>query len=193
MSNPSISTGQECSPPPDSLPIPEIPTPYQIGYQQALADFAIADLLHRLHHFDVAWGKLDPQEAETIAALLIQALSHPLNDNLLVRSLTALRQPNLDISPALASLKLPPSTPNFPIHFPEVETPRFLYGDRLCWICNGEVSDRGRVIGRFYSFAPHRCCWDWCYLIWLDAGSPSSAWVRADIAWEEDLQLEETR
>jgi hypothetical protein len=78
--------------------------------------------------------------------------------------------------------------PDLPANFPDVEMPRFLYGDRLCWISNGEVSDRGIVIGRFYNFAPHCCCWAWCYLIWLDADSSSSAWVSADIAWENDLQ-----
>ncbi|MBW4578252.1 MAG: hypothetical protein KME42_01595 [Tildeniella nuda ZEHNDER 1965/U140] len=66
--------------------------------------------------------------------------------------------------------------------------PRFLYGDRLRWLSNGEPTDWGIAIGRFYSFAPHCCCWDWCYLIWLDANSPSAAWVQADIAWEGDLE-----
>jgi hypothetical protein len=63
-----------------------------------------------------------------------------------------------------------------------------LYGDRLRWISDGEALDWGIVIGRFYSFAPHRCRWAWCYLIWLDPNSASSAWVSADIAWEDDLQ-----
>lgn len=77
---------------------------------------------------------------------------------------------------------------DLPSDFPNVETPRFLYGDRLRWISNGEITDWGIAIGRFYSFAPHRCCWRWCYLIWLDADSPSAAWVQADIAWEDDLE-----
>jgi len=74
-----------------------------------------------------------------------------------------------------------------PANFPDVEIPQFLYGDRLCWISDGEVTDWGIVIGRFYSFAPHCDHWRWCYLIWLDPDSPSSAWVKADIGWEDDL------
>ncbi|PSB24051.1 hypothetical protein C7B82_28665 [Stenomitos frigidus ULC18] len=70
--------------------------------------------------------------------------------------------------------------------------PRFLYGDRLRWLSNGEPTDWGIAIGRFYSFAPHRCRWQWCYLIWLDADSPSGAWVKADSAWEDDLEPLET-
>jgi hypothetical protein len=76
----------------------------------------------------------------------------------------------------------------FPATFPDVEMPRFLYGDRLCWIAQGETPDWGIVIGRFYSFAPHCCHWRWCYLIWLDPDSPSSTWVKVDIAWEDDLE-----
>jgi hypothetical protein len=75
-----------------------------------------------------------------------------------------------------------------PAHFPDVEMPRFLYGDRLYWISDGEVTDWGIVIGRFYSFAPHYGRWRWCYLLWLDSNSPSSAWLSTDIAWEDDLE-----
>ena len=82
---------------------------------------------------------------------------------------------------------------DLPTDFPDVEVPRFLYGDRLRWISNHEVTDWGVAIGRFYSFAPHRRHWHWCYLIWLDPDSPSSAWVRADIAWEDDLEPMEER
>lgn len=77
---------------------------------------------------------------------------------------------------------------DLPTAFPDVESPCFLLGDRLRWISNKETTDWGIAIGRFYSFAPHCEQWQWCYLIWLDPDSPSSAWVRADIAWEEDLE-----
>lgn len=80
------------------------------------------------------------------------------------------------------------SPSDLPATFPDVETPRFLYGDRLQWISNSETTDWGSVIGRFYCFAPHCDRWQWCYLIWLDPNSPSSSCVKADIAWEEDLQ-----
>jgi hypothetical protein len=82
----------------------------------------------------------------------------------------------------------PSTATDLPATFPHVEPPRFLEGDRLRWIAQGETTDWGRVIGRLYSFAPHHRCWTWCYLIWLDVDSPSAAWVRADIAWESDLE-----
>ncbi|MBD2230778.1 hypothetical protein H6G07_04195 [Phormidium tenue FACHB-1052] len=75
-----------------------------------------------------------------------------------------------------------------PAAFPKVEAPRFHYGDRLRWIPHGNATDWGLVIGRFYSYAPHSRRWQWCYLIWLDPASSSAAWVRADIAWEDDLE-----
>ncbi|MBM0744071.1 hypothetical protein JOY44_21020 [Phormidium sp. CLA17] len=166
---------------------------YQAGYQQALADFAIADLLCRLKtysdaSFDAAWVVIKTQEAETLAASLIQTLTANLDGKLLAAYLDALRSSTLDTSNALSSLQLPPPATDLPTTFPDVEMPRFLYGDRLRWISNGEITDWGIAIGRFYSFAPHRCCWHWCYLIWLDADSPSAAWVQADIAWEDDLE-----
>jgi hypothetical protein len=165
----------------------------QTGYQQALNDFAISDLLQRLktysdRSYDATWVALKAQEAETLAAILIQTLTANLNGNLLAVYLDAIRSKTLDASHPLSSLQLPPPATDLPTTFPDVEMPRFLYGDRLCWLSNGEPSDWGVAIGRFYSFAPHRCCWQWCYLIWLDANSPSAAWVQADIAWEDDLE-----
>ena len=170
---------------------------YQAGYQQALADFAIADLLCRLKtysdaSFDAAWVALKTQEAETLAASLIQTLTANLDGNLLAAYLDAIRSKTLDASNPLSSLRLLPPAADLPTTFPDVEMPRFLYGDRLCWLSNGEPSDWGVAIGRFYSFAPHCCRWQWCYLIWLDADSPSTAWVKADIAWEDDLEPLET-
>jgi hypothetical protein len=88
----------------------------------------------------------------------------------------------------LHKLYIPPSSIDVPANFPDVEMPQFLYGDRLRWKANHPTTDWGIVIGRFYSFAPHCRCWQWCYLIWLDPNSPSSDWLRADIAWEDDLE-----
>jgi hypothetical protein len=144
--------------------------PYQASYQQALDDFAILPLLYRLQTysdatFNALWVALTPQEAKAIAILLIQALTATLNGNLLATYLKHLRCPALDLS-----------------------QPRFLYGDRLRWISNHDTTDWGVAIGRFYSFAPHCCRWHWCYLIWLDPDSPSTTWVKADIAWEDDLE-----
>lgn len=195
MSPPLIPHEQEFSRTPPAIPKPSPPTQawVQAGYQQALNDFAVSDLLHRLKmysdaSFDAVWVALDTQEAETLAAILIQTLTTNLNGNFLAVYLDAIRSKTLDASNPLSSLHLPAPTTDLPATFPDVEMPRFLYGDRLRWISNGETTDWGIAIGRFYSFAPHRCRWAWCYLIWLDPASPSSAWVTADIAWETDLE-----
>ncbi|UBF28548.1 hypothetical protein K9N68_12105 [Kovacikia minuta CCNUW1] len=199
MSPPLIPNEQECSQMPPCISKPAITTQalHQIGYQQALKDFAFNDLLHQLKtysdaSFDAAWVALTTQEAETLAGILIQTLSANLNGNLLAAYLDATRCKTLGTVNPLTSLQLPPPATELPPTFPDVELPRYLYGDRLRWISNGEITDWGTAIGRFYSFAPHRCCWQWCYLIWLDADSPSAAWVKADIAWEDDIEPLET-
>lgn len=163
------------------------------SYQQALDDFAITNLLHRLQtysdtDFSAAKVALETQEAKTLAIIFIQALIENLSGKLLASYLDALRFQKLDVTQSLTTLKLSTPLTDLPDVFPNVETPRFLYGDHLCWISDNEPTDWGTVIGRFYNFAPHLCRWNWCYLIWLDSTSPSSAWVNADIAWEEDLQ-----
>ena len=195
MSPPLIPDEQECSRTPPAIPKPSLPTQTldQTGYQQALNDFAISDLLQRLktysdRSFDATWVALKAQEAETLAAVLIQTLTANLNGNLLAVYLDGIRSKTLDSSNPLSRLHLPPPTTGLPATFPDVEMPRFLYGDHLWWMSDGEPTDWGIVIGRFYSFAPHCGRWHWCYLIWLDSDSPSSAWVKSDIAWEDDLQ-----
>ncbi|WP_245939659.1 hypothetical protein [Stenomitos frigidus] len=90
------------------------------------------------------------------------------------------------------NLGVVPSPVDLPAHFPEVEMPRFLYGDRLQWVAKqDEAADWGIVIGRFYGFAPHANGWQWCYLIWLDNDAPSARWAVADTAWEADLEPKE--
>jgi hypothetical protein len=166
---------------------------YQAGYQQALNDFAILPLLYQIQNysdasFDAAWAVVKPQEAKSLANSLIQGLTTKLDGNLLACCLDALRSAPLDIAQPLASLQHAPTSTDLPAAFPNVEVPQFLYGDRLCWISDGEVTDWGIVIGRFYSFAPHYDRWRWCYLLWLDSNSPSAAWLCADVAWENDLK-----
>lgn len=200
MSNPPHPSQQRDDrkphPGPRALAIPTFEL-YQAGYQQALADFAITDLLHCLNaysdaSFDTSWTALTTHEAETLAAFLIQALCNNLNGSLLANYLNTIRHLPLDTFTPLTKLHLPTPASELPITFPNVEIPRFLYGDRLCWKTQHDTTDWGMVIGRFYSFAPHRCHWHWCYLIWLDPDSPSAAWVKADIAWEDDLEPLET-
>jgi hypothetical protein len=191
MPNSSHAVGRKHSQSPPAEP--PTTTSYQSGYQQALSDFAITDLLHHLKtysdaHFDAEWLTLKTQEAETLAAILIQSITDHLNGDLVAIYLNTMRCQSFDISHCFASLHLPPPVTALPADFPDVEMPHFLYGDRLRWLSNGETTDWGIAIGRFYSFAPHCCRWCWCYLIWLDADSPSAAWVKADIAWEDDLE-----
>ena len=191
MSNNSIPTEQECSHSPKP-PITQRES-YQKGYQQALIDFAITDLLCHLetysdNDFDAALVTLKKQEIETLAAIFIQALTANLNGKLLSAYLNLIRCHTDNVFNPLSKLQVPQPITDLPSNFPDVEMPRFLYGDRLCWLSNGETTDWGIAIGRFYSFAPHCCRWQWCYLIWLAPDSPSSAWIRADIAWEDDLK-----
>ena len=199
MSNPfaSATQGQDDKTSKNSAQTKES---FQSGYQQALDDFAITPLLRRLKtfsdsNFDAFWYNLSHQEAEVIAAILIQHLIPNLSGKLLVSYLRAMRCPPSEVFQSPAPLHLPAATTDLSAAFPEVETPRFLYGDRLRWLSNGETTDWGIVVGRAYSFAPHRCRWQWCYLLWLEAESPSAAWIRSDFAWEDDLEpleMEET-
>jgi hypothetical protein len=159
-----------------------------MGYQQALTDFAITDLLHRIDacaHGD----KLANAEIEALAAILIQALATHLNTSTFLDSYKeAMGYTPLHAATLLGKLHLPRPLTDLPSSFPHVEPPRFLDGDRLRWKTAGKTVDWGIVMGRFYSFAPHCRCWQWCYLIWLDPAALSSAWVKADIAWEDDLE-----
>ncbi len=174
---------------------------YQNGYQQALEDFAIANLLTQLQNysdadFDAVWMNLTRPELESLAAILIRERTTNLKGkaipygtaSLHAGYLNALRHGSTDIPPSLVHLVFPPPCVDLPANFPDVQTPRYLYGDKLRWIPDGDKADWGVAIGRFYSFAPHHCAWMWCYLIWLDKLSPSAAWTVADIAWENDLE-----
>ncbi len=169
---------------------------YQQGYQQAKEDFAIANLLTRLKNysdgdFNTAWMKLTQPELESLAAILIRQLTSNLNGKAIADYFHAMRTSSTNIPQGLV-LAFPPPSIDLPANFPNVGTPRYLYGDKLRWIGDDHNTDWGVVSGRFYSFAPHHCTWTWCYLIWLDKLSPSSLWTVADIAWENDLEpLEE--
>jgi hypothetical protein len=163
------------------------------GYQQALEDFAIAPLITRLKtysdaDFDAAWMNLTQPELESLAAILIRDLTSNLKGKAIADYLNAIRQGSANIPPSLVHLVFPPPSIDLPANFPNVQTPRYLYGDKLRWVCDDDKTDWGIAIGRFYSFAPHLCAWTWCYLIWLDKNSPSANRVVADIAWESDLE-----
>ncbi len=96
--------------------------------------------------------------------------------------------PNEDLLSFLVNRETSRRSIELPSNFPDVDKPCFYDGQKLRWIPQGEKSDWGVAIGRFYNYAPHRRCWMWCYLIWLDKNSPSASWILADTAWEEDLE-----
>ncbi|MEH2121294.1 hypothetical protein [Nostoc sp.] len=151
------------------------------SYLQALDDFDIAELLAKLSNY------CTQQEQETLAALLISQLIQTIDAELIANYLSAMTLNRQDLLPRLINQKFSASSVDLPDDFPNTaKTPRFLYGDKLRWI--GSDTDWGTAIGRFYNFAPHLCCWTWCYLIWLSKDSPSAVWTSADIAWEQDLE-----
>ncbi|MEH1951968.1 MAG: hypothetical protein V7K77_34195 [Nostoc sp.] len=148
------------------------------SYLQALDDFGITQLLAKLSDYG------EQQEQETLAAVLIYQLTQSIDAELIANYLSAIAKNHQDLFPELINQKL---SVDLPADFPDTaKTPRFLYGDRLRWLSSD--TDWGIAIGRFYNFAPHLCCWSWCYLIWLSEDSLSAAWTSADIAWEEDLE-----
>jgi hypothetical protein len=164
----------------------------QLGYLQALDDFGITELLAKLSNY------CHQEEQESLAAVLISQLTQSIDTELIANYLSAIAggtaQSAIALShvfpvPGLINQKFSPASVDLPVDFPDTgKTPRFLYGDKLRWRSSESDSDWGIVIGRFYSFAPHRCSWTWCYLIWLSQDSASAAWTLADIAWEEDLE-----
>lgn len=193
MPNPSHSSETlcDCAPPCNPCnPDPQASALYQAGYQQALTNFAVTDDL--LHHLstdsEAPWAALTRTEIEALAAILIQTLATQLDSNLLALYLDVIRHAPLATFTPVTKLRFLLPATDLPITFPNVEMPGFLYGDRLRWTAQEDTTDWGTVIGQFYSFAPHHCRWRWCYLIWLDPNSPSAAWVKADIAWEDDLE-----
>ena len=82
---------------------------------------------------------------------------------------------------------IPPST-ELPANFAQIHPPRFECGEMVRWADVGEEADGGTVIGKFYNYEQRRCCWMWCYIIWLAPNSKSTAWCQFDTAWEEDLE-----
>lgn len=162
------------------------------GYQQALDDFCITELLETLSHFkdadfDAHSLHLEPLELDSLAAILISQLTASLNGNLFFGYLNAHRHGNVDVFSRPITLEFPQSV-NLPSDFPHsAPKPRFEFGEQVVIVPPGG-SEWGIVIGRFYSYAPHRCCWMWRYILWLDTASSSAAWVVAATAWEEDLQ-----
>lgn len=170
------------------------PNAYQEGYQQALDDFDISQLLLRLSNslekdLDVQGLDWQEQEIESLAALLIGQLTTSLKGSLVTDYLNAIWHGEADMISRLPliNVQLPES-----IALPkEISVPLFSCGDCLRWkpLSQDMETDFGMAIGRFYVPASHRSgAWTWKYLILLDKNSPSSTMTVADTAWEEDME-----
>jgi hypothetical protein len=160
-------------------------------YQRALDDFGITELLSCISNyvdedFKAALMNLDEQEVESLAAILIQRLTHNLNGKLIANYLNAIRHGDSHVISDPTHLEIPPPSIELPTHFPDDVAPQYQEGDRVRWRPLTHTTDWGMVIGRFY--ARHHCQWAVCYLIQLDQDSPSAAWTVADTAWEKDLE-----
>lgn len=164
------------------------------GYQQALSDFGITELLEKLSNFsdadfDAQQQHLELEELDSLAAMLVEQLTGSLNGRLVSGYLNAIRHSNADVFNGSISLEFPQSA-SLPSDFPDgLKTPRFLYGDKVAIVPVGDGSEWGVVIGCFYNYAPHRCRWMWRYVVWLDKASLSASWIVATTVWEEDLNL----
>ena len=161
--------------------------------QQVLETFGINQLLSHLssyvdEDFDAALMNLNEHELECLAATLIQRLTSSLKGKQIGSYLNAIRHGDSDVlcDPTHLEISLP--TIELPLNFPNGITPRYKEGDRVRWQPLSENTDWGIVIGRYYTYAQHRCDWAIYYLIRLDKDSPSAAWTVTDTAWEDDIE-----
>ncbi len=177
---------------PNNQPLPEYLAGNSQAYHQALSDFGITELLVKLSHFqdadfDAHSLHLESEELDSIAALLIEQLTDSLNGKLISGYLNTIRHGNVDVFSHPITLEFPQSA-SLPSDFPNsAQTPRFDFGIMVTIVTAGG-SEWGVVIGRFYNYAAHRCCWMWRYILWLEQTSLSASWVVAATAWEEDLK-----
>jgi hypothetical protein len=166
------------------------------AYQQALEDFAISSLLRALTSFspNLDSTRTTKEEAEVIAALLIEQLALSLNGEQLAAYLKAIRHTHQEVLPEPLTLQYPQST-ELPDNFPSsISSPRYSEGEILQLrpvAVDGQTkaqTDEGICIGRYYAYNPHGC-WMWKYVVWLDKNSLSASWCKATTAWEEHLGL----
>ncbi len=158
------------------------------GYQQALEDFGIIQLLQKL--ILVTPSHLDVEQRESLAALLIEQLTTSLDSALIAQCLNPMLPCDGGAISDLIAIELNalPTSVTLAENFLHNSSAYFTIGDKVQWKPQPNPMDWGIVIGRFYAYAHHRCRWGWKYAIWLAEDSPSSAWAVADTAWEEDLQ-----
>ncbi len=159
------------------------------GYQQALDDFGIIQLLQKL--ILLAPNHLNVEERESLAALLIDQLTASLDSSVIAQCLKAIQHDDGGVTSDLVASELNALSSSVILtqdFLHNSKSADFTIGDKVQWKPISNPTDWGMVIGRFYAYAQHRCRWSWKYLIWLDQDSPSSLWSVADTAWEEDLQ-----
>jgi hypothetical protein len=169
--------------------------PVSDPYQQALQDFGIAELLDKLVHFssfNALWMPLEPQELESLAAILVRQLTCRLNSRLITDFLNPVNRVNTRLITDLPLIdhRFLQSPIAIPEEFPfQTPAPLFLYGDSVRWIplIHDPKLNCGTIIGRYFAYAQHQGQWAWKYVLWLE--DPTSL-VRADTAWEDDLELE---
>ncbi|MBZ8180527.1 hypothetical protein [Oscillatoria salina] len=159
------------------------------GYQKALKDFAVLELLEKLAQINES--NLISEELENLAALLIKQLINNLNFEVISTYLHGIRQgESAVIADSLVRSRMLPIPVDSPAFFLDATTPRFPFGSVVSWlpIDEPELTDWGVVIGRYYGYAPESGNWKWCYLLLLDPDSPSARWCVVDTAWETDLE-----
>jgi hypothetical protein len=149
----------------------------QKAYQQALSDFGIEELLEKISHyseadFEAGMMKLEGEELEILATVLIQHLSNSINGQLISGFLNAIRNVNSEFLPNSVNQEITLPSLDFPTKFPDVETPRYSEGKTVRWKFMSENPDWGIIIGRFYAYASHLSCWNWKYVVLLDKIPP---------------------
>ncbi len=171
---------------------------YEAGYAKALDDYAVVDLLRKLSDFDAVDEGGTPiapsrEEASVLAALLIGQLSESIDSMLMSSYFKAMRQGQTDRF-AVPTLEYPQST-ELPVGFDNGSlkaTPRYREGTKIRLTPIDGISEWGTIIGRYFAYAPHRGMWMWRYIFWLDQNSTSAAWLKATLAWEEEIEAIES-
>jgi hypothetical protein len=108
---------------PKNQPLPKSLAGNSHAYQEALDDFGITDLLEKLSHFkdanfEAQWLHLEPEELDSLAAILIQQLTNSLNGKLISGYLNTIRHGNSDVFSSPISLEFPSSV-SLPSDFPD--------------------------------------------------------------------------
>jgi hypothetical protein len=109
-------------------------TAYHRGYQQALSDFGLKDLLAKLRDLNPAID-VEEQDQESLVAILIQQLTNNLNSKLLDNYYQALESGLIEI----LLKEIQPPSKELPIHFKETPYPATKMGKACVGIQRKEV------------------------------------------------------